>query len=90
MGISISVTEFKARCLEFFDRLSRHELDQIVVTKRGKAVAVVNPPLSSIEAVEAWQASMKGSVVVLDPDFDIVGPIAADQEFEPDAAILAR
>lgn len=41
---TISATEFKAKCLDILDRVSRHEVMQLSITKRGKVVAVLSPP----------------------------------------------
>lgn len=82
MGIEISVTEFKAKCLELIDKLARHEIDSIQLTKRGKPVAKVSPheapkPRTFEEALaemKAWQESMKGTIYI-DPDLDLTQPI---------------
>ncbi len=42
--MNISATEFKARCLDIFDQLAEHRVDRVVVTKRGRPVAVLTPP----------------------------------------------
>ena len=89
MGIEISITEFKAKCLELIDKLSRHEIDSIEITKRGKPVAVVNakdPPRprtfeEALADLRAWQETMKGSVHI-DPDFDLTQPIFDIEDFD--------
>lgn len=55
---TISVTEFKAKCLSIFDHL---DSNGIIVEKRGKPVAKVIPikPESS-----EWIGSMKGQIRV--------------------------
>ncbi len=96
MGIEISVTEFKARCLELMDKISRHEINEIRVTKRGKPIVVVSPstarkPRTREDAMAAHQYWLKHKTVhaiKLDSDFDITGPIAADEEFEPELGNL--
>ena len=92
MGIEMSVTEFKAKCLELIDKISRHEIDSIELTKRGKPVAVVNPPAQEIpkpktleEALadlKAWQEKMKGTLDWLDPDIDLTQPIVDIDDIE--------
>jgi antitoxin (DNA-binding transcriptional repressor) of toxin-antitoxin stability system len=81
MGVEISVTEFKAKCLELFDKLSRREIDAISVTKRGKTVAVVSPCETEKEQrlseIKSWQARMKGGYRVIDPAWD---PTAATSD----------
>lgn len=89
MGIEISVTEFKAKCLQLIDKLSRHEIDSIQITKRGKPIAVVSAkeaekPKSFDEALaemKAWQKSMKGSVII-PPDFDWDEPLLRIEDFD--------
>lgn len=41
--LKISVSEFKARCLGLLDEVSRRRL-RLIVTKRGKPIARVEPP----------------------------------------------
>ena len=89
MGIEISITEFKAKCLELIDKLSRHEIDAIEITKRGKPIAVVSAkepakPKTFDEALaemRAWQESMKGSVII-PPDFDWDEPLVSIEDFD--------
>jgi hypothetical protein len=83
MGVVVSVSEFKAKCLELLDKLSRHEIDTIELTKRGKPIAVVNakerPKPKTAEDVlaefKAFQTRMAGSIKILDPTFDLTQPI---------------
>lgn len=89
MGIEISVTEFKAKCLELIDKLSRHEIDSIEITKRGKPVAVVSAkeaakPRTFDEALaemRAWQESMRGTIYI-DPSLDLTEPIVDLDDIE--------
>ena len=83
---TISATEFKARCLELFDRLSGREIDHIQVTKRGRVVAVVKPPESAAEAIEKLHGWQKGSIRT-PPGFDWTAPVLdeawIDEEGKP-------
>jgi len=88
MAITVSASEFKAKCLGYFDRLSRHEIDAIAVTKRGKTVATVSPPEITYEEARSVHGSMRGRFVQRDPTADLVAPIADDQEFDPEAGNL--
>lgn len=89
MGIEISVTEFKAKCLELIDKLSRHEIDSIEITKRGKPVAVVSAkedarPKTFEEAMaelRKWQASFRDTVKI-DPNFDWDEPLVGIEDFD--------
>lgn len=90
MGMEISVTEFKAKCLELIDKLSRHEIDSIELTKRGKPVAVVSAKeprqAKTVEDVldqfKDFQARMAGSITILDPTFDLTQPIVDIDDIE--------
>jgi prevent-host-death family protein len=81
MGIEMSVTEFKAKCLDLIDKLARHEIDSIELTKRGKPVAVVSPkeaakPKTMEEALaelREWQKGMRG-LLWIDPEYDLTQP----------------
>ena len=89
MGVAISVTEFKAKCLDLIDKLSRHEIDAIDLTKRGVHIATVTAkerPRQTrdeiLAEIRAWQAKMKGSITILDPDFDLTQPIVDLDDIE--------
>jgi prevent-host-death family protein len=47
---TIGAAEFKAHCLEILDRLSTRELSRVTITKRGRPVAVLVPPV----VAEPW------------------------------------
>jgi prevent-host-death family protein len=66
---TVSASEFKARCLAMLDEVANTGED-IVVTKRGRAVARVS-------AAKAPQ-SLLGSVAFNVPDEDLVGPLDID------------
>jgi antitoxin (DNA-binding transcriptional repressor) of toxin-antitoxin stability system len=76
----ISVTDFKARCLELFDRLSSGLLDEIEVTRRGKVVAIVTPPATDEAEARAVHGSMAG-MTVMAPGVDLTEPVF-DEELE--------
>ncbi len=72
-SIEISASEFKAKCLDLFDQISRGELDDLVITKRGKPVArVVAPP--SAAALRQWHGSMRGTFEIA-PGVDLTEPV---------------
>ena len=83
---TINATEFKAKCLGILDRLGKHQLDRVVITKRGKPVAVLSPPESEAAAVRDIHGFMRGSVV-LPQGFDLTAP-AIDEPFSADSGIL--
>ncbi|MHB8530997.1 MAG: type II toxin-antitoxin system Phd/YefM family antitoxin [Caulobacteraceae bacterium] len=71
---TFTATEFKAKCLEILDRLAAHALTRVVVTKRGKAVAVLTPPENPETAVRQLHGFMRGTVVA-PPGFDFTAPV---------------
>lgn len=78
---TITATQFKATCLELLDRLVERKLVRLVITKRGRPVAVVTPADVGDEA-ERLFGCMKGSVRV-PPDVDLTAPVL-------DEPLLAR
>ncbi len=71
---TLSVTAFKAHCLELFDRLTKGTLDCIEVTRRGKVVAIVKPPAASATEAQAVHGCMKGMALVA-RDVDLTEPV---------------
>ena len=61
--LEIAASEFKAKCLGLMDRLAARKLDQIVVTKHGRAVAVLSPPPLPEHAAQRLFGCLRGSVV---------------------------
>ena len=84
--LEINATEFKAKCLELFDRVASGKLKSVTITKRGKPVAVVVPPQPKGKRPSLFGA-MKGTVN-LPPDFDLTQPII--EPFEVDDSLFRR
>ena len=74
---TLSATEFKAKCLDILNRLHAREIDEVVITKRGKTVAVLTPPKSETEAVHSLHGFMRGTVKIPD-GFDLTAPMSED------------
>ncbi|MDR2856902.1 MAG: type II toxin-antitoxin system Phd/YefM family antitoxin [Novosphingobium sp.] len=70
--------DFKTRCLAILDRLARHDLDRVTITKRGRAVAVLTPPPGTADAVEALHGFMRGSVTV-PAGIDLTAPVLDEE-----------
>ncbi|WP_158931841.1 type II toxin-antitoxin system Phd/YefM family antitoxin [Acidisphaera sp. S103] len=85
---TISASEFKAKCLNILDRLASHELDRVVITKRGQAVAVLTPPDHQADAVRNIHGFMRGSVIIAD-DVDLTEPVL-DEPLDAELGILHR
>lgn len=71
---TITATDFKAKCLEILDRISQHQIDKVVITKRGKVVAVLGPPAVDADSVENIHGFLAGTVVV-PPHVDLTQPL---------------
>lgn len=71
---TLTATEFKAKCLDILDRVGSRELEQVVITKRGKVVAVLVPPDAPAERVTRIWGFLRDSVVI-PADIDLTAPI---------------
>ena len=72
--LEIAASEFKAKCLQLMDQLAARKLGRIVVTKRGRPVAVLTPPATPEEAADALFGCLKGQIVT-PGDFDFTAPV---------------
>jgi hypothetical protein len=84
----VSASEFKAKCLEIIARVSRRELERVVITKRGIAVGILTPPTPEAAEVEQLHGFLRGSVVV-PPEVDLTAPIG-DEAFAADEGEIHR
>ena len=71
---TFSASEFKAKCLSILDRLAKHELERVLITKRGSTVAVLMPPEPAVEAARNIFGFMRGSMTIAD-DVDLTAPV---------------
>jgi len=71
--LEIAASEFKTKFLELMDRLAARKLNRIVVTKRGRPVAVLTPPPAPEEIAETFFGLIEGSVGAPE-DFDFSEP----------------
>jgi prevent-host-death family protein len=72
--LQIAASEFKAKCLDLMDQLAARKLNRIVVTKRGRPVAVLTPPPTPEEAADALFGCLKGQIIA-PADFDFTAPV---------------
>ncbi|MDQ8030062.1 MAG: type II toxin-antitoxin system prevent-host-death family antitoxin [Brevundimonas sp.] len=79
-SLEITATEFKATCLELLDRLADHRIDRLVVTKRGRPVAVLTPPPSEEDKVAGLFGFMRGAAVI-PASLDLVAAVS-EEAFE--------
>jgi len=88
MEETISVTDFKARCLDLLKRLGQRRLDKVTVTRHGEIVAVITPPPSKEEEIRAVHGSMRGMTIIPE-GLDLTAPIL-DEELDAARGILHR
>lgn len=79
----VSVTEFKAKCLEIFGEFEAGRVPRVQVTKRGKVIAEVGPPRRKAEAARPLYGWQQGSAFI-PPGVDITEPVIGDFEPEKD------
>ncbi len=73
----ISVTELRRNLQAFLAKVSRG--DRLRVTSRGRAIAVIGPPVAEPDRSAAARARLRGSVVRYD---DPTAPTFAVEEWE--------
>jgi len=71
---TIDAAVFKGQCLEILDRLSRRQLERVIITKRGRTVAILAPPDSDADAVRAIHGFLRGGVKIPE-GFDITARV---------------
>ena len=81
--LTITATEFKAKCLAIFDQLDRRRLSRVVVTRRGRPVAELIPPTKEVPSL---RGSMKGTVTFV-PGVDLTEPVF-DGKIDAEEGIL--
>lgn len=84
--VTVSVTEFKAKCLSLFDDLEDHRVAKIVVTRHGRPVAELNPPDRTLSPLFG---AHPGSVEVVG-GYDLTQPTFDDDAFDAESGILHR
>ncbi len=84
--ITVSVNEFKAKCLALFDDLEDRRVSKIIVTRRGRPVAELNPPA---RALPPLFGAHPGSVEVVD-GYDLTRPTFEDEAFDAEGGVLHR
>lgn len=72
--LTISASEFKAKCLGLLDKLAARKLKRVVVTKRGRPVAVLTPPVADRRTARDLFGCMKGTVIAAE-GFDFTAPV---------------
>ncbi len=86
MQTMINASEFKATCLELFDRVASGELERVVITKRGRVVGILHPPEPE-STPESVFGALRGSVHIA-ADTDLTAPL--DVAFDAEQGLLHR
>jgi prevent-host-death family protein len=84
---TVSVTEFKAKCLSLMEDVSKHKVRQITVVKRGKPLVVIVAPRKPAARKSIFGA-LKGSVVIPE-GLDLTKPVF-EGEIDAEKGILHR
>ena len=87
-GLTVSATEFEAKCLDLIEQVSDGHVSRLEVTRDGKVVAVVTAPLSAEDEIRALHGSMRGRVIIPE-GFDLTAPVL-DEPLDAEAGILHR
>ena len=74
----IAISEFKAKCLSLLQQVAKTK-QPIRVTRFGKPIADVVPPVEAEVDRNAWIGSMKDSMKILG---DIVSPASDPEDWE--------
>ena len=74
---SMSVSEFKARCLEVLERIRRTGRP-LLITKRGIPLPEVVPP-SRYKTSAPWLGALRDSATI---SGDIVSPVVSESDWE--------
>jgi antitoxin (DNA-binding transcriptional repressor) of toxin-antitoxin stability system len=85
---TISASAFQAQCLAILDRLAGGELERVVITRNGQAVAMLTPPEPQADAVRNIYGFMRGAVTIAE-GFDLTEPVL-DEPLDAAEGILHR
>ena len=90
MDVTVSASEFKAKCLGLLKRVGNKQLDKVVITHRGKPIAVVGPPTMEVSQnwIDELHGAMCGTVHVAE-GVDLTEPVF-EGVMEADLGILYR
>jgi prevent-host-death family protein len=71
---TISASDFKAKCLGILDRVGDRTLERVIITKRGRVVAMLIPPEDAAAGARQVHGFLRSSVEI-PPDFDLTAPV---------------
>lgn len=86
---TVSVTEFKAKCLGLIEDVGSRKLQRVTIVKRGREIAaLVAAPRRDLKRKPFAHGFLKGSVVI-PKDLDLTKPIF-EGEIDAEEGILHR
>lgn len=89
MEETISVTDFKARCLDLLKRVGQRRLQRITVTRHGQVVAVITPPPVSRHSIRDLHGFMKDRTIVAD-GLDLTAPTLSEDDLDAARGLISR
>ncbi len=82
---TLNAAAFKARCLELLDQVNSGRIGPLVVTKRGRPVAVLSAPAAGVASA---YGALRGSVVIPE-GVDLTAP-TLDEPMDAAEGLLHR
>jgi len=88
--LTVSVTTFKAQCLDLFKRLESGKLKRVIVTRRGHAVAEVWPPEPVVKRTfDDIHGCMRGMITIA-PGVDLTEPVGDPEDWNAVRGVLVE
>lgn len=87
MEETISVTDFKAKCLDILKRVGRRQLERVTVTRHGEVVAVITPPPGAGDSIRELHGFMKDRTIIPE-GFDLTEPTSDESEFDAARGVI--
>jgi prevent-host-death family protein len=75
--MDISVTEFKARCLDLIRQVEKNG-ESVTIRRRGKVVARLTPPKPHEKELKPWEKLRGSAVCLIEPGESVL----RDEDFE--------
>jgi antitoxin (DNA-binding transcriptional repressor) of toxin-antitoxin stability system len=85
--LTVSVTNFKANCLELVRRLEQGKLKRITLTRRGKAIAELSPKGEKRKSFADIYGCMRG-LIATEPGVDLTKPTLEPNDWNAERGVL--
>lgn len=88
--LTVSVTTFKAQCLDLFKRLESGQLKRIVVTRRGRPIVeIVQPEPATRLTFEDIHGCLRG-IITIAPGVDLTEPVGDPEDWNAVCGVLVQ